>query len=84
MHERESVERLRRIETRVTKIGQAMGVDVGGGRPIWMGHMKRVVIPSPNCSVGAVVAAVPLEYHKDEIDVYCGEDYKFTLFMDEH
>ena len=43
---REVRDRMRRVETRVTKIGRFLGVDVGGGQPIWRAHDKTVLIPT--------------------------------------
>lgn len=80
---REVLDRTRRIETRVTKIGRAMGVDVGGGRPVWIQDSARVIIPSPNCSVGAIIEVVPVDRRGEDIDVYINEEYMFTLFVDQ-
>jgi hypothetical protein len=82
MHDREILDRVRRTETRVTKIGRALGIDVGGGKPVWDDALGRVVVPSPNCSVGDIVNAVPEDRRKLEIDVYVAEDYLLTLFVD--
>jgi len=80
-HDRELVDRVRRIETRVTKIGRHFGIDVGGGRPIW-DPRGRVVIPSPNCSVGDILKTVPDASRSGEVDVYVGDEYMMTLYID--
>jgi hypothetical protein len=46
---RETLDRVRRIETRLTKVAQHFDIDVGGGRPVW--DDGDVIIPSPNCSI---------------------------------
>jgi hypothetical protein len=77
--QREIVERVRRIETRVTKIGQAMGVDVGGGKPVWFDG--KIGAPSPNCSIGDLLRTIPAGHDKD-VDVYVHDDYLFTMYVD--
>lgn len=52
---REALDRTRRIETRITKIGRHLNVDVGGGRPVYQPENKRVTLPSLNCSIGEVL-----------------------------
>lgn len=81
--EQETLDRVRRIETRITKIGQAMGVDVGGGRPIWLEGDKHVAVPSPNCSIGEIMKVVPQEHRHLDIPVFVGSDYLMTIFVDE-
>ena len=79
---KEIVDRVRRIETRVTKMGHAMGVDVGGGRPIWNAAQKRVLLPSPNCSIGECLAVIPEKLRDEEVDFYIGTQYLCTVFVD--
>lgn len=80
--DREVRDRVRRIETRLTKIGRHMGVDVGGGQPEWLDAQSRVVIPTPNCNVGDIVKVIPVEQHRKEVDVYVGSEYLLTLIID--
>lgn len=70
----ELLDRVRRIETRVTKIGHAMGVDVGGGRPSWDVKRGCVVLPSPNCSIAECVNIVPAS-REGPVDVYVGDQF---------
>lgn len=79
---REVLDRVRRIETRLTKIGDHMGVDTGGGKPFWNAAQKRVIIPTPNCSMGDILRAVPDELKGEEIDVFVHGEYLLTLFVD--
>jgi hypothetical protein len=81
--DREVRDRVRRIETRLTKIGRHMGVDVGGGQPEWIDDKGRVVIPTPNCNVGDIVKAIPADRRDKEIKVYVGDEYLLTLFVDQ-
>ena len=78
----EIVDRVRRIETRVTKMGHAMGVDVGGGKPRWNRQLQRVMMPSPNCSVSECLTVIPDELRDTEVDLYVGPDYVCTVFVD--
>lgn len=50
-------ERTRRIETRLTRFMESMGVDAGGKKPIWADG--AVVLPSLSCSVHQLMAAIP-------------------------
>jgi hypothetical protein len=81
MHEKEIVDRTRRIETRLTKIGRAMGIDVGGGQPTWDDEHRRVVLPTPNCSVESMLKIIPPGVAED-VDVYVHSEYLFSLFID--
>jgi hypothetical protein len=82
MHDKEILDRVRRTETRVTKIGRALGIDVGGGKPEWDDSEGRVTIPTPNCSIRDILAVIPEGRRAFEIDVYAGDDYLLTLFVD--
>jgi hypothetical protein len=80
--ERETLERVRRIETRITKIGNSLGIDVGGGKPVW--HPEgRILLPSPNCSLGEVLKAIPDSERDNDVDIYVAGDYLATIFIDQ-
>lgn len=72
-------DRVRRIETRVTKIGNAMGIDVGGGKPVWDAGRRLVSLPSPNCSIKEIVESIPDEFTGLAIDIYVGVQHFATL-----
>lgn len=80
--DKEILDRVRRIETRVTKMGHAMGVDVGGCRPLWNAAQKHIMLPSPNCSIGECLAVVPETMRKENVDIYIGTHYLCTVFVD--
>lgn len=86
MHDHEDIrevrDRMRRVETRVTKIGRFLGVDVGGGKPVWQPGDQSIMIPTPNCAVGEILHAIPDDCRKGNVDVYVNDDYLFTLFID--
>lgn len=71
--EQEMLDRSRRIETRVTKLGIAQGVEMGGGRPVWNGN--RIDIPSRNCSIGDIMQSIPPDQRHRQIPIYVGGDY---------
>lgn len=76
-------DRVRRIETRITKVAEHFGIDVGGGKPVWDDATGRIVIPTPNCSIGDVLKAIPDNHRRDkDIDVFVKGDYLLTLFVD--
>ncbi len=79
---REILDRTRRIETRITKIGNAMGVDVGGGKPSWNAARRRVDLPSPNCSLSECIAVIPAEMRGAGIRLYVGNQYLTTMTVD--
>lgn len=71
--EQEMLDRSRRIETRLTKIGIAQGVDMRSSKPIWRNN--RIDIPSRNCSIGDIMQAIPLDQRHRQFPVYIGGDY---------
>lgn len=74
---REVLDRVKRIETRVTIMGRHVGADVGGGRPQWLGNGK-IDVPTRNCSIGELVKAVPRDWVRS-VKVYMNDEYLFTL-----
>lgn len=77
--EQETLDRVRRIETRVTKIGNHLGVDVGGGKPEWDRVNERVVLPSPNCSISECVKVIPPQFNGRLVNVFVDDEYLTTL-----
>jgi len=74
---REILDRVKRIETRVTITGRHVGADVGGGRPQWVAPGK-IKVPTRNCSIGELVRVIPRDWVKT-VQVYLDEEYLFTL-----
>lgn len=72
----EILDRVKRIETRVTIMGRHVGADVGGGRPTW--HNGSIVIPTPNCSIGEMMKVIPPRWDKG-VHVYHEQDYLFSF-----
>lgn len=71
--EQEMLDRSRRIETRLTKLGIAQGVEMHGSKPVWSGN--RVDIPSRNCSIGDIMQAIPPGQRHRQVPIYVGGDY---------
>jgi hypothetical protein len=77
----EVLDRVRRIETRVTKLGDHFGIELGGSRPSWSDG--SIYLPTPNCSIGSIVNLIPQGWpRQDGIDVFVGRDYLMTLYVD--
>jgi hypothetical protein len=78
---KEIVERVRRIETRTTIIGQHLGADVGGGTPRWTLNRDgsgRITVPTANCSLGQLMKVIPHNWEHGA-HVYVNSDFLFAL-----
>lgn len=76
--EKESLARLRRIETRVTQIALAMGVATQAQKPQFSEAKSRVVVPSRHTTLQELLACVP-KYWKNPVEVYIGDELLTTL-----
>lgn len=72
----EIADRARRTETRVTKIANHIGVDAGGEMPVLTADRTRILVPSRKTTIDDVLLVAPAGM---SVDVYCGNDYLFTL-----
>lgn len=61
---REVLDRLRRVETRVTTFMIAQGFDVAVTPPIW--NEGTITLPSMGCSLRDILKAVPEGWNVDE------------------
>lgn len=61
--ENEVLERIRRIETRVTHGFQALGVDTRSQKPVFDYDSGCLTIPSMHSSLKEILAAIPVEWH---------------------
>ena len=75
-HEREIIDRLRRMETRLTRYLDQNGFDIRTGKPKF--EKGRLTIPSPQSSLKECLDAVPKDWAQP-VDVYVGDDYLTTL-----
>lgn len=81
MRKDETLERVRRIETRLTKLLNHFGVNPGADNPRWEdGGIVRV--PSRRVAVDKILDVVPIAYGREEFDLYVGDDYIATMFID--
>lgn len=61
---KEVLDRMRRMETRITKYLESQGFDTGVKRPTWEGG--KVSIPSLSCSIKEALSVVPTDWDKDD------------------
>lgn len=57
-------DRSRRIETRVTKICEAMGLDAGGLRPIW--RDGTVIVPNMRSGFQDIIETIPAHWPRED------------------
>lgn len=77
----ETLERTRRIETRLTKLALALGVDMPSQKPEFAPYImepSRLILPSPHTSMFEILAAIPRGW-QGAVDVYIGQSYQTTL-----
>lgn len=67
----ETVQRARRIETRLTRLLETEGIQTGIQRPWWMDD--RVMIPSPTTTIDAIMKCIP-ENWSSTVQVVLKED----------
>lgn len=78
--DQELLDRTRRIETRITRIGNHLGIDVGGSKPTWDPERQAIVLPTPNCSISDCLAIIPAEIGPGmTVDVFIADQYLTTL-----
>ena len=61
---REIRDRVRRVETRLTKLCEAMGVDAGGSKPVW--EDGRIELPNVSCSFRDVINSIPNDWPAEQ------------------
>lgn len=72
----EVMDRVRRIETRTTKLAHGLNVDVGASKPEW--RNGRIYAPTPNCSVADCLAVVPDSW-SEEVEVYVRDELLMSI-----
>lgn len=83
---RETLDRTRRIETRQASHLESIGFNTKTQRPVWY-EDGSVVIPSMDCSIKDILAAVPPDHHdrleNDDTDVivYHKSTYVMTFYL---
>jgi len=59
----ENRDRLRRIETRLTKFLETQGFETGRQKPIW--RRGEIELPDPHTSIQDILNAIPDQWHRD-------------------
>ncbi len=72
----ETLERARRVETRITKLCQFLGFDTNTKKPHWSAEQGTVIVPTDACSLRDILAASP----EDEFEVWHKGRYVITLY----
>jgi hypothetical protein len=73
-------DRVRRIETRVTKLCLRMGVDAGATKPSWSDG--QIDIPSKDVSIRDVISVVPADWPKNQkIELRISEDQILSFHL---
>jgi hypothetical protein len=78
---RETLERVRRIETRLTKLLTHFGLNPGAEKALY-DEPDVVRVPSRKVSLESIIDALPPNFGKAEFDVFIGNDYVCTMFID--
>lgn len=74
----ETLERCRRIETRVVRGLEQLGAEPVISRPSWRDGV--VYVPSPEASLASCLATVPDSWPPGKpVEVYCKNDYLTTI-----
>lgn len=76
----ESLERLRRIETRLTTLSIGLGIDTTTRKPIFAADEgpATIQLPSIDCSMKSIVACIPPDW-VGHIDVRLGDEVVTTI-----
>jgi hypothetical protein len=72
----ETLQRTRRIETRLTQLMIAMGVHTDAQRPIF--NAGALILPSAHCSMKEIVDSIPPDWH-GPVGVFVGTDKVATI-----
>lgn len=71
-------DRMRRVETRLTRFLEEKGFDTGIQRPEWTQGV--VTVPTPAVSLRDVLAVIPRRWPADQsVTVRCGSDVLLTV-----
>lgn len=78
-HTREILERARRIETRLTQLLIASGIDAQQQRPVFDAKRARLTVPSPHSSLKEMLDNIPDGWQDRAIAVFCGNKHVTTV-----
>lgn len=71
-------DRLRRIETRLTKFMTFMGFETMVSKPTWTG--ENVDVPSPMCSIKEILETVPQGW-AETVTVFCRGEFLMDIYV---
>lgn len=69
------LERLVRVETRLTRYLQQRGFDTGADKPRYSAADGTIKLPSPHCRLEEVLNCIPAAEYGKEIPTYVGDDF---------
>jgi hypothetical protein len=72
----ETLQRIRRVETRVTRLMIALGVDTGANKPELV--EDKLLVPSIHCSLKEIVDSIPPDWH-GPVRVFVGTEQVATI-----
>lgn len=82
MADQELIQRVRRIETRLTRLLIGLGIETEAKRPVFdagsIGGQARLTLPSHHCSIKEVMSAVPKGF-AEPVELYVGDDRVASL-----
>jgi hypothetical protein len=72
---KEILDRMRRVETRLTKLIELQGFDTHGDKPklIWEAGDAKLILPSPSCTLKSILDALPKRANPD-VQLMMGEE----------
>ena len=70
--DKEVLDRLRRIETRLTRYLQAQGFDAQTSKPVWGGGV--IALPSPHASLKSILSVIPDDWG-GRVSLMLGEEF---------
>lgn len=74
---KESVQRARRTETRVTMIADHLGLDTGGNKPVYDPVRRVVQVRTPKVSLQDILEAI--EDDVAMVQVFCGNEHLASI-----
>lgn len=74
----ETLQRVRRIETRLTTLSIAMGVHTDTQKPIFNADARSLVVPSIHCSLKEIIDSLPQGWH-EPVKVFVGASEVATI-----
>jgi hypothetical protein len=74
-------DRVRRIETKLNVLADALRIEVGGAKPLWDATSECVRLPTPNCSLAKIVSAIPADTMGNRVDLFVADEFVATITL---